>query len=88
MTPLRVKDVIDASMRPRHKAAENPVRGGDGLCGVARASMRPRHKAAENPLGVDARADHVADASMRPRHKAAENPAQAGYLNIEAVLLQ
>ena len=38
-----------ASMRPRHKAAEN-----DGLYGEfaprIQASMRPRHKAAENRL--------------------------------------
>ena len=40
---------IRASMRPRHKAAEN---GGGGQPDMARsvASMRPRHKAAENVL--------------------------------------
>ena len=40
-----------ASMRPRHKAAENGSTG-DDIHQVKRASMRPRHKAAEN----DARA--------------------------------
>ena len=36
-------------MRPRHKAAENPLgEDVDGLLAVD-ASMRPRHKAAENP---------------------------------------
>ena len=38
---------LDASMRPRHKAAENDWQWiGDAPIGTA--SMRPRHKAAEN----------------------------------------
>ena len=63
-----------ASMRPRHKAAENylarmstPVR--------LRASMRPRHKAAENSSPGEPTTTGDRHASMRPRHKAAENGA-------------
>ena len=37
----------NASMRPRHKAAENRLRLGRRVRAV-HASMRPRHKAAEN----------------------------------------
>ena len=46
-----------ASMRPRHKAAENPVLRRNGRQRTD-ASMRPRHKAAEN---VDRGATRVAD---------------------------
>ena len=49
-----------ASMRPRHKAAENGV-----VLRRARveepASMRPRHKAAENEADVVHEADPVAE---------------------------
>ena len=38
---------LPASMRPRHKAAENLV-ARRGRSAGDRASMRPRHKAAEN----------------------------------------
>ena len=38
----------NASMRPRHKAAENLTIVGRSMPVMA-ASMRPRHKAAENP---------------------------------------
>ena len=37
-----------ASMRPRHKAAENVGAEHREIRPVALASMRPRHKAAEN----------------------------------------
>ena len=37
-----------ASMRPRHKAAENRVMVEGSGPPVSLASMRPRHKAAEN----------------------------------------
>ena len=37
-----------ASMRPRHKAAENRTTTRSTMMSE-RASMRPRHKAAENP---------------------------------------
>ena len=40
--------VMAASMRPRHKAAENLQRAGAQGHGAGEASMRPRHKAAEN----------------------------------------
>ena len=61
-----------ASMRPRHKAAENLRAFHDGA-DAERASMRPRHKAAENILLAVLPADIREAASMRPRHKAAEN---------------
>ena len=67
-----------ASMRPRHKAAENEVHSVRIAPNIA-ASMRPRHKAAENDAGV-APVYVRRPASMRPRHKAAENgrvPGQA-----------
>ena len=37
-----------ASMRPRHKAAENGDKVPENIGGIRFASMRPRHKAAEN----------------------------------------
>ena len=37
-----------ASMRPRHKAAENARSAASRASSDVRASMRPRHKAAEN----------------------------------------
>ena len=67
-----------ASMRPRHKAAENEAALRRSIKKYS-ASMRPRHKAAENgellapPGGAQG-------ASMRPRHKAAEN-AEDGSAN-------
>ena len=76
-----------ASMRPRHKAAENAVEDVEGLPEL-RASMRPRHKAAENDVGqLGLHRRHAA--SMRPRHKAAENLRRfSEYLNVDAVELQ
>src|SRR5579875_1526197 len=63
--------LVEASMRPRHDAAENlRVRLGTGR--YVPASMRPRHDAAENPHGSLRRVAERA-ASMRPRHDAAEN---------------
>ena len=62
----------EASMRPRHKAAENappPSRKPPKTS----ASMRPRHKAAENRHRPARELDQHVPASMRPRHKAAEN---------------
>ena len=38
----------EASMRPRHKAAENARPFSIGWYALRPASMRPRHKAAEN----------------------------------------
>ena len=68
---------MPASMRPRHKAAENRARrwrtGHDAL----QASMRPRHKAAENRLFGGPPGPVERRASMRPRHKAAENAGDA-----------
>ena len=58
-------------MRPRHKAAENALRGSKPRP-ATKASMRPRHKAAEN-LSPAVRLGNGTGASMRPRHKAAEN---------------
>ena len=63
---------MNASMRPRHKAAENRYEGEFAGGQPNGASMRPRHKAAENRVNPPPRASHVR-ASMRPRHKAAEN---------------
>ena len=60
-------------MRPRHKAAENPLMRAIAAGHRALASMRPRHKAAENvAMGYDVDG-LMRVASMRPRHKAAEN---------------
>ena len=63
--------IFEASMRPRHKAAEYAARDCAGECGPLRASMRPRHKAAEYG-GLGRRGGRAKLASMRPRHKAAE----------------
>ena len=65
-----------ASMRPRHKAAEYDCLDGRSPHPRPRpgpASMRPRHKAAEYAVrhGV-VLAIEASRASMRPRHKAAE----------------
>ena len=65
--------IITASMRPRHKAAENALVDWLAAPHVLIASMRPRHKAAENRPVPD-RISRRDRASMRPRHKAAENP--------------
>ena len=63
---------LDASMRPRPDAAENPVLDVRALA-QARASMRPRPDAAENlPRDRDRERRHHG-ASMRPRPDAAEN---------------
>ena len=46
--PIPHEDSPLASMRPRHKAAENPERPLYAFVMTGKASMRPRHKAAEN----------------------------------------
>ena len=49
MTHYEMLDTMyRASMRPRHKAAENLLVHRTAGPGVDPASMRPRHKAAEN----------------------------------------
>ena len=61
-----------ASMRPRHKAAENLRMDRGSSRSGQYASMRPRHKAAENENDALRYVTRLF-ASMRPRHKAAEN---------------
>ena len=78
---------IPASMRPRHKAAENHGCPTMVALGASAASMRPRHKAAENTL--DGRDPiNPGPASMRPRHKAAENMSPRGITDPDHVWLQ
>ena len=69
-------EAAHASMRPRHKAAENYE--GEFRDDMPNgASMRPRHKAAENRVaGLEVAP--LLGASMRPRHKAAENRESEG----------
>ena len=66
------EDGLAASMRPRHKAAENDSQARALPRHARDASMRPRHKAAENDL-LEVVVGEPRAASMRPRHKAAEN---------------
>ena len=80
----RPEDAREASMRPRHKAAENQGRASARVPLDRAASMRPRHKAAENPVPPPGLAMGERVASMRPRHKAAEN-IRAGRLPYRSV---